>query len=171
MYATVPDSSINSWDSWFIFNLRKNKHLLLYEQFRRTYIHRERIKDWLWLSNWSLHYNVTTVLSYASIWLIHDNEDGFSCKFLSEFAHYLGNVHTWAISFLRHLANVSSMVPFWASTDSGFVPNLGPRLRSHAVRRRLFILLMTKAGHPQFKSAPPQLRNIADNQNDCGVAD
>jgi hypothetical protein len=28
-----------------------------------------------------------------------------------------------------------------------------------------------KAGHPQFKSAPPQLRNIADNQIDCGVAD
>ncbi len=39
---------------------------------------------------------------------------------------YLSNVHTWAISFLRHLTNMSSMVPFWASTDSGFVPNLGP---------------------------------------------
>jgi hypothetical protein len=39
---------------------------------------------------------------------------------------YLSNVHTWAISFLRHLANMSSMVPFWALTDSSFVPNLGP---------------------------------------------
>ncbi len=28
-----------------------------------------------------------------------------------------------------------------------------------------------KGEHPQFKSAPPQLRNIADNQIDCGVAD
>ncbi len=28
-----------------------------------------------------------------------------------------------------------------------------------------------KGGHPQFKSAPPQLRNIADYQMDCGVAD
>ncbi len=37
------------------------------------------------------------------------------------------------------------MVPFWASTDSGFVPNLGPHVRSHAVRRRLFIFLMTAA--------------------------
>jgi hypothetical protein len=27
--------------------------------------------------------------------------------------------------------------------------------------------LKTKGGHPQFKSAPPQLRNIADNQIDC----
>ncbi len=25
-------SSINSWDSWFIFNLRKNKHLLLHTE-------------------------------------------------------------------------------------------------------------------------------------------
>ncbi len=31
LFTTVPDSSINSWDSWFIFNLQKNKHLLLYE--------------------------------------------------------------------------------------------------------------------------------------------
>jgi hypothetical protein len=31
LFATVSDSSINSWDSWFIFNLRKNKHLLLHE--------------------------------------------------------------------------------------------------------------------------------------------
>jgi hypothetical protein len=28
-----------------------------------------------------------------------------------------------------------------------------------------------KSGHPQFKSAPPQLRNIAENQMDFGVAD
>ncbi len=31
LFATVPESSINLWDSWFIFNLRKNKHLLLHE--------------------------------------------------------------------------------------------------------------------------------------------
>ncbi len=31
VFATVPNSSINSWDSWFIFNLQKNKHLLLHE--------------------------------------------------------------------------------------------------------------------------------------------
>jgi hypothetical protein len=29
----------------------------------------------------------------------------------------------------------------------------------------------TIGGHPQFKSAPLQLRNISDNQIDCGVAD
>ncbi len=39
----------------------------------------------------------------------------------------LCNVNTWAISFLRHLANIFSMVPFWASTDSDFVPIWGPR--------------------------------------------
>jgi hypothetical protein len=39
---------------------------------------------------------------------------------------YLSNVHTWAIFLLRHLANMFSMVPFWASTDSGFDPIQGP---------------------------------------------
>ncbi len=26
VFATVPDSRKNSWESWFIFNLQKNKH-------------------------------------------------------------------------------------------------------------------------------------------------
>ncbi len=34
-------------------------------------------------------------------------------------------VHTWASFFLRHLVNMSFMVPFWASTDSGSVPISG----------------------------------------------
>jgi hypothetical protein len=58
--------------------------------------------------------------------------------------HRLSNVHTWAIFFLKHLANTSSMVPFWASTDS-LCPQSGARVWSHAVRRRLFIVLMTAA--------------------------
>jgi hypothetical protein len=40
-----------------------------------------------------------------------------------------------------------------------------------ASQQNIFLCINIKAGHPQFKSAPPQLRNIADNQNDCGVAD
>ncbi len=53
-------------------------------------------------------------------------------------------VHTWAISFLRHLANMSSMVP----SEHQLTPSLSPigaPVRSHAVRRRLFIFLMTAA--------------------------
>ncbi len=56
----------------------------------------------------------------------------------------MSSVHTGAMFFLRHLANMSCMVPFWASTGSGFVPIWG-RVRSHAVWRRLFIVLMTAA--------------------------
>ncbi len=33
--------------------------------------------------------------------------------------------------FLWHLANMSCMVPFWASTDSGSVPIWGPRPKPH----------------------------------------
>ncbi len=51
----------------------------------------------------------------------------------------------WAIFFLRHLANMSSMVPFWASTDSGFVPNLGPASEATPSGGVFFIFLMTAA--------------------------
>ncbi len=59
--------------------------------------------------------------------------------------HDLSNVHTWAMFFSRHLASMSFMVPVWASTDSGSVPIWGARVRSHAIQRRLFIVLMTAA--------------------------
>ncbi len=54
------------------------------------------------------------------------------------------NVHIWAMFFLRHLANMSCMVPFWASNDSGFVPIWGPRPKPRRPER-LFIVLMTAA--------------------------
>ncbi len=60
-------------------------------------------------------------------------------------AHDLSNVHTLAMFFLRHIANMSFIVPFWASTDSGSVPIWGARVQSHTIRRRLFIVLMTAA--------------------------
>ncbi len=50
------------------------------------------------------------------------------------------NVHTWAIFFLRHLANMSCMVPFWASTDSGSVPIWGPRPKPRRPEDIVYIL-------------------------------
>jgi hypothetical protein len=108
-----------------------------------------------------LHYNVTTVLSLGcqffdnvAAWLA----SGWNSSFRR--AHYLSNVRTWAISFLCHLANMSSMVPFWASTGSGFVPNLGPASEAR-VRRRLFIVLMTAAHiSPNVFSLRNSLSNI-----------
>jgi hypothetical protein len=65
--------------------------------------------------------------------------------------------------FLRNLANMSCMVPFWASTGSGFVPIWGARDRSHAVQRRLFILLMTAAHiSPDVFSLRKFLSNIQE---------
>ncbi len=73
-----------------------------------------------------LHYNVTTVLRMFTK-LITLQQGWYSAVNSSLILiRYLSNVHTWAIFFLRHLVNMSSMVPSWASTDSGFVPNLGP---------------------------------------------
>ncbi len=62
------------------------------------------------------------------------------------FTHYLSNVHTWAIFFLRHLANMSSMVgPLLSINWLWLCHQFGARVRSHTVRRRLFIVLMTAA--------------------------
>ncbi len=48
-----------------------------------------------------------------------------SWNFLLQLAHNLSNVDTWAMFLLRHLANTSFMVRFWASTDFSSVPILG----------------------------------------------
>ncbi len=137
LFATVPESSINSWDSWFIFNLRKI-NTCYYTNVHCTYIHEEGFRESHII--WLLHYNVIDLL--LGCWST-DNVTTtmvFCYKSSWRTVHYLINVRTWAIFFSRHLANVSSMVPLWASTDSGSVPNLGPRVRNHAIRRRLFIV-------------------------------
>jgi hypothetical protein len=61
-------------------------------------------------------------------------------RFLFTISTWLSNVHTWALFFLRHLANMSCMVPFWASTDSGSVPIWGPRLKPRHQEEVVYIL-------------------------------
>jgi hypothetical protein len=60
---------------------------------------------------WLLHYNVITMLRMLTklITLQHGWNSAVTPLI---FICYLNNVHTWAILFLRHLANMSSMVPF-----------------------------------------------------------
>ncbi len=75
---------------------------------------------------WLSHYNVTILFLGCQSTDNVTTMMVFAVNSSLRLVRYLSNVHTWAIFFLRHLANTSSMVPFWASTDSGFVPNLGP---------------------------------------------
>jgi hypothetical protein len=51
-------------------------------------------------------------------------------------AHNLSNVHSRAMFFLRHLANMSFMVSFWASTGLGSVPIWGGGAVSEATPSR-----------------------------------
>ncbi len=60
-------------------------------------------------------------------------------RFLFTINMWSNNVHTWAIFFLRHLANMSSMVPFWASTDSGSSP-FGPCPKPCRLEEVVYIL-------------------------------
>ncbi len=65
LFATVPDSSINSWESGFIFNLRKNKHrsvLRIRFPERRKLRHIMRIHD---ITRWRAYNN------YCTYWNSH----------------------------------------------------------------------------------------------------
>jgi hypothetical protein len=57
-----------------------------------------------------------------------------------------------------------------AHTTPGWL-NTPPTPAPHSHPIYLYVYVDIKGGHPQFKSAPPQLRNIADNQIYCGIAD
>ncbi len=60
--------------------------------------------------------------------------------------HYFSNVHTWAIFFLWHLTNTYVQHGLLLSINwLRLCPQSGARVRSHAIRRRLFIVLMTAA--------------------------
>ncbi len=74
--------------------------------------------------------------------------------------HYLSNVHTWALFFLRQLANMSSMVPFWASTDSSFVPNLGPAFEATPSRGGCIVLMTADHISPNIFSIRNFLSNV-----------
>ncbi len=56
-------------------------------------------------------------------------------------AHDLSNVNTWAMFFLRYVLHGPLLSIYWL----WLCPHLGARIRSHAIRRRLFIVLMTAA--------------------------
>ncbi len=71
-------------------------------------------------SNGLLHNNVSVMLLGVLLSDMLQQAASIVNSFLMINTFY--NVHTWAISFLRNLANMSSMVPF-----SIFVPNWGPR--------------------------------------------
>jgi hypothetical protein len=61
-------------------------------------------------------------------------------KFLFLINTWLSIVHTWAMFSLWHLANMSCMVPFWASTDSSSVPIWGPRPKPRRPEEVVYIL-------------------------------
>jgi hypothetical protein len=129
----MPGSSINSWNSWFIFNLRKNKLLLLCNIFHDTFVHGKGPKESACCYEWVCIYisNITTV----NFWDVSSPATlaerlAVSWNSPLQLVHNLSNVHTWAMYFLRHLANMSFMVPLQASTGSGSLPIWGgPRLK------------------------------------------
>ncbi len=133
----MPGSSINSWDSWFIFNLRKINTCYCTTQ----YVHRKRWRGWYE----KVHVRVSININ-LKCWSSSNACNQVEIPLYYN-AHVLSNVHTWASFFLRHLASTSFMVPFWASTDSGSVPISGSRVRSHDCPEEVVYRLNDSCSH------------------------
>jgi hypothetical protein len=149
LFATVPESRIKSWDSWFIFNLRKI-NTCYYMSIHHTYLHGKGFQESH--AVWLLHYyvidlllgcwptdNVTTtmVFCYESSWRT---------------VHHLINTYLGYLLLeaprecVRHGPLVSIN---WLWLCPQFGP-LRPKLRHpqeaiYSLRRRLFIVLMIAA--------------------------
>jgi hypothetical protein len=68
MFATVPGSSINSWDSWFIFILLLMVYLfLLYDILHDTSVHEKRSKRMLVVKNKFAHTTVRNLCDFGDV--------------------------------------------------------------------------------------------------------
>jgi hypothetical protein len=93
---------------------------------------------------WLLHYNVIILLlrcrstdNIATMML-------FAVISSLRLVHYLSNVHTWDL-LLEALREYVQHGPLVSINWLRLCPQFWARVRSHAVRRRLFIVLMTAA--------------------------
>ncbi len=130
-------SSINSWDSWFIFNLRKiNTYYYMNTAHARKQTTTVGDNSMYILNNVCLE-------CWFSMGVLCERKLSISLQNTS----ILISVHTWASVFLMHLASTSCMVPSWAYLDSGSVPIPGTRSRSHAPQEEIVYSLNDSCSH------------------------
>ncbi len=147
MFVTVPGSSINSWDSWFIFNLPKNKHLLLHDIFHDIFVYGKGLKE-----DACCYEKVNMYIgNVASVVFWDVNYECFQLGWqLVEIPLYILHV-IWVMYILGLCSSwgTSRICPSWSPSEHLLAPALSPfggaRVRSHAIQRRLFIVLMTAA--------------------------
>jgi hypothetical protein len=144
LFATAPDSSINSWDSWFIFNLRKHKHLLLHEY--SLYVHTVHGEGFQRVTRYligALH------CDYFAFGMLNnwqrDNNDSIRCDFLFETCTLLEQCTYLGYLLLEAPCECVQHGPLVSINWLRLCPQSGARVRSHAVWRRFFIVLLTAA--------------------------
>jgi hypothetical protein len=116
--------------------------------FHRTYIHGKRIpRGYMLYGNWLLHYNVTTVLQDVDYLITLQQGWYFCCKFLFE-THALFEQCTYLGYFLLEAPHeYVQHGPLLSINWLRLCPQSGARVRSHAVQRRLFIVLNDRCSH------------------------
>ncbi len=137
----MPGSSINSWDSWFIFNLRKI-NTCYYTNIHCTYIHGEGFKSHTLAGYWII------IWLFASRMLVNwqrNNNDGICYHFLLETCTLFEQCTYLGYLLLEAPREYVQHGPLVSINWLRLCPQFGARVRSHAVWRRLFIVLMTAA--------------------------
>ncbi len=94
---------------------------------------------------WLLHYNVTIFASGMLINWQRNNKGGINCKFLFETCTLLEQCTYLGYLLLEAPCEYVQHVPLLSINWLRLCPQSGVCVRSHAVRRRLFIVLMTAA--------------------------
>ncbi len=136
----MPGSSINSWDSWFIFNLHKNKHLLLCE-------HSLCMKTATIIGNNSM-YILNNV--FLECWLPMSVLCVRKLNISLQNTHILIIVHTWA-SGLQSSWGTSRAPPAWSPSGHVLTLALSPfqstHGRSHAPPEDIVYILNDSCSH------------------------
>jgi hypothetical protein len=85
-----------------------------------------------------------------------NNKDGIAVNSSLKLVRYLSIVHTWAIFFLRHLANMSSMFPFEHQLTPALSPIWGPRPKPRRPEEVVYSL-NDSCSHFTQRLFPPKL--------------
>jgi hypothetical protein len=145
MFPTVPGSSINSWDSWFIFNLRKINTCYCTTQC----VHWKRWHRW-----------------YEKVRVHTSNNVNLKCWSSSNACNKVEFLFTimhtfWAMYILGLRSSWGTSPPSWSSSEHLLTPALSPFrgacVRSHACPEKVVYSLNDSCSHFTQRLFPPNV--------------
>ncbi len=151
VFATVPGWSINSWDSWFIFNLRKI-NTCYYTDTTCTW---EGNSDYWWREGTYTYMHRTMYIwnaSLATSMLVSGQKHLFTIMHMYWVMYILGLRSSWGTLRVR---------PWWSPSGHILTPALSPfrgaPVRSHACPEEVVYSLNDSCSHFTQRLFPPNV--------------